>query len=208
MDHGRHRAPLPGTPSSAGPIWNFRGVPTAAPTRWADVAELAGRSPPVRATNSIDDLIAPGTRRLLHNLLWPDIDELVRLLGRGERIAPARGSPEQSRRRPTGERIPIACETGKSTIFGSSGTPMTNMVRMVLSGACRTRRRDPYHRTGGLLHARSRPGTQPAMASGCDPDTQAGRQCPPGERGVRRVRRHDGRRDRRRPEPDDVLTSN
>lgn len=69
-----------------------------------DAAELAGWPEPtgVQATNDIDALIALGADACCYNPLWPDIDELVRLLESGSTCAPARpGSPAASRRRRT-----------------------------------------------------------------------------------------------------------
>jgi len=50
-----------------------------------DAAELAGRPEPtgIKATNSIDDLIALKPDACCYNPIWPSIDELVRLLEAG-----------------------------------------------------------------------------------------------------------------------------
>lgn len=111
-----------------------------------DAAELCGRSEPtgVLATNDIDELLALGADACCYNPLWPSIDELVRLLESGVNVCSSaawitggnwitggKQSPEDR------ARILKACEQGGSTIFGSGAHPgITNMVGMVLSGAC------------------------------------------------------------------------
>ena len=53
-----------------------------------DAAELAGRPEPtgVTATNDIDALLALGPDACCYNPLWPDVDELVRLLESGVNV--------------------------------------------------------------------------------------------------------------------------
>ena len=66
------------------------------------------------------------------------------------------------------ERILVACETGKSSIFGSGAHPgMTNMVGMVLSGACE--RVDEIRITESVdCSTYESAGTQSAMGFGRD----------------------------------------
>lgn len=105
-----------------------------------DAAELAGRPEPtgVRATNSIDDLIALKPDACCYNPLWPNIDELVALLEAGVNVcSTAAWITGGKQTQEDLDRIRKACETGNSTIFGSGAHPgMTNMVGMVLSGSC------------------------------------------------------------------------
>ena len=139
-----------------------------------DAAELAGRSEltGVRATNDIDALLALGADACCYNPLWPDIDELVRLLESGVNVCTSAawitgGKQTQADR----DRILTACETGKSTIFGSGAHPgMTNMVGMVLSGSCE--RVDEIRITESVdCSTYESAGTQAAMGFGCDPQT-------------------------------------
>src|SRR6478735_9846255 len=139
-----------------------------------DAAELSGHSAPtgVTATNDIDALLALGADACCYNPLWPDVDELVRLLESGVNVCSSAAWITGGKQTPQDrERILIACETGKSTIFGSGAHPgMTNMVGMVLSGACE--RVDEIRITESVdCSTYESAATQTAMGFGCDPDT-------------------------------------
>jgi 2,4-diaminopentanoate dehydrogenase len=65
-----------------------------------DAAELAGwpESTGVTATNDIEALIALQPDACCYNPLWPDVDELARLLESGVNVCPAPpGSPVASK---------------------------------------------------------------------------------------------------------------
>lgn len=139
-----------------------------------DAAELAGWAEPtgVVATNDIDALLALGADACCYNPLWPDVDELVRLLESGVNVCSSAawitGGKQTADDR---ERILTACETGKSTIFGSGAHPgMTNMVGMVLSGSCE--RVDEIRITESVdCSTYESAETQSAMGFGRDPET-------------------------------------
>ena len=105
-----------------------------------DAAELAGLTEPtgVTATDDVDALIALKPDACCYNPLWPSVDELVRLLEAGVNVCSSAAWITGGKQTPEDrERIEKACATGNSTIFGSGAHPgMTNMVGMVLSGAC------------------------------------------------------------------------
>src|SRR6476659_9279065 len=105
-----------------------------------DAAELCGWPEPtgVLATDDVDALLALRPDACCYNPLWPSVDELVRLLEAGVNVCSSAawitGGKQTDEDR---ARIEKACEQGRSTIFGSGAHPgVTNMVGMVLSGAC------------------------------------------------------------------------
>jgi hypothetical protein len=139
-----------------------------------DAAELAGWPEPtgVRATDDVDALLALGADACCYNPLWPDIDELVRLLESGVNVCSSAAWITGGKQTPENrERIGTACEAGKSTIFGSGAHPgMTNLVGMVLSGSCE--RVDEIRITESVdCSTYESADTQSAMGFGQDPDT-------------------------------------
>ncbi|GJF11772.1 hypothetical protein NGTWS0302_00330 [Mycolicibacterium cyprinidarum] len=139
-----------------------------------DAAELSGWLEPtgVKATNDIDELIALRPDACCYNPLWPNIDELVRLLESGINVCSTAAwitGGKQSQQ--DLDRIRNACERGDSTIFGSGAHPgMSNLVGMVLSGACE--RVDEIRITESVdCSTYESAGTQTAMGFSQDPDT-------------------------------------
>ena len=173
-----------------------------------DAAELAGWPEPtgVTATNDIEALIALKPDACCYNPLWPNIDELTRLLEAGVNVCSSAAWITGGKQTPEDlDRIRKACEKGDSTIFGSGAHPgMTNMVGMVLSGSCE--RVDEIRITESVdCSTYESAGTQTAMGFSQDPDTPGPRRKRAArKRGLRRVRGDDGRRDRREARPDDL----
>ena len=121
--------------------WSWSASTHTAPTRSASTPRscAAGRSRPGSlATNDVDALLALEPDACCYNPLWPNIDELVRLLEAGVNVCTSAAwitGGKQSTGGPGPH--PKACEKGNSTIFGSGAHPgMTNLVGMVLSGSC------------------------------------------------------------------------
>ena len=105
-----------------------------------DAADLCGWPEPtgITATADVDALIDLRPDACCYNPLWPDVDDLVRLLHAGVNVATSAawitGGKQSYADR---ARVEAACHAGRSTIFGSGAHPgLTNMVGMVLSGAC------------------------------------------------------------------------
>ena len=124
------------------------------------------------ATNDIDALIALKPDACCYNPLWPNIDELVRLLEAGVNVCSSAAWITGGKQTPEDlDRIRKACEKGDSTIFGSGAHPgMTNMVGMVLSGSCE--RVDEIRITESVdCSTYESAGTQTAMGFSQDPDT-------------------------------------
>ncbi|MGV0794614.1 NAD(P)H-dependent amine dehydrogenase family protein [Mycolicibacterium sp. XJ1819] len=139
-----------------------------------DAAELAGWPEPtgVAATADIDELIAREPDACCYNPLWPNIDELVRLLSAGVNVCSSAAWITGGKQSPEDlDRIRKACEKGNSTIFGSGAHPgVTNMVGMVLSGCCE--RVDEIRITESVdCSTYESAGTQTAMGFSQDPDT-------------------------------------
>jgi 2,4-diaminopentanoate dehydrogenase len=105
-----------------------------------DAADLAGWPEPtgILATSDVDALIALKPDGCCYNPLWPDMGELCALLEAGINVASSAAWITGGKQAPDDlRRIRNACERGQSTIFGSGAHPgITNMVGMVLSGAC------------------------------------------------------------------------
>lgn len=105
-----------------------------------DAAELCGWPEPtgVLATDDVEALLALEPDACCYNPLWPDVDELVRLLENGVNVCTSAAWITGGKQTPEDRaRIEKACAQGRSTIFGSGAHPgMTNLVGMVLSGSC------------------------------------------------------------------------
>lgn len=139
-----------------------------------DAAELCGWPEPtgVKATNDIDALLKLRPDACCYNPLWPNIDELVRLLEAGVNVCTSAAWITGGKQTPQDrQRITDACRRGGSTIFGSGAHPgMTNLVGMVLSGSCQ--RVDEIRITESVdCSTYESAGTQTAMGFSQDPDT-------------------------------------
>ena len=161
MDHRQHRPPVAARDHRRGRTWNWSGSTRTARTRSAKTPpNCAGWPEPtgVTATNDIDALLALDPDACCYNPLWPNVDELVRLLESGVNVCSSAAWITGGKQTPEDrERIRQACETGNSTIFGSGAHPGHDQhgrhgaLRVMRAG-----RRDPDHRVGGLLDLRVR----------------------------------------------------
>ena len=104
-----------------------------------DAGELAGVAPAgVLATNDVDALIALAPDCVCYNPLFPDVDELCRLLEAGIDVSATaafitgHGLGDAAR-----ARIAAACERGGATIFGTGMNPgFANLLGLVSAGIC------------------------------------------------------------------------
>ncbi len=139
-----------------------------------DAADLCGHEEPtgILATSSLQDLLALRPDACCYNPLWSSTDEVVALLEAGINVCTTAGWITGGKL-PAGDldRIQAACESGGSTMFGSGAHPgVTNMVAMVLSGACS--RVDEVRITESVdCSTYASAGTQTAMGFSLDPDT-------------------------------------
>src|SRR5262245_22518445 len=104
-----------------------------------DVGELCGIAPVgVRATDDVDALLALEPDCVVYNPMWPDVDEMVRILEAGVNIV-STASFINGRSLGDGPRARIveACERGGSSIFGSGINPgLAELLAMVMAGLC------------------------------------------------------------------------
>src|SRR3954447_13864970 len=105
-----------------------------------DVAELCGLDAPtgVTASDDIDALLRLEPDCVSYNPVWPNVDELVRILEAGVNVASTSAfitghwMGEADR-----QRIVDACEAGGSSIFGSGMNPgFANLLALVSAGIC------------------------------------------------------------------------
>ena len=137
-----------------------------------DAADLAGWPAPtgIRATDDIDALLALKPDACCYNPLWPSIDELEALLSAGVNVCSTAAWITGGKQSPADrERIAAACRAGNATMFGSGAHPgLTNVVGMVLSGACE--RVDEIRITESVdCSTYESAGTMAAMGFGRDP---------------------------------------
>lgn len=139
-----------------------------------DAADLCGwpEHTGVTATNDVEALLALGADACCYNPLWPSIDELEALLSAGVNVCSTAAWITGGKQSPEDlARIRAACEKGGSTIFGGGAHPgISNLVGMVLSGACE--RVDEIRITESVdCSTYESAGTQSAMGFGKDPAT-------------------------------------
>ena len=163
-----------------------------------DAAELAGWGEPtgVTATDDVDALLAARPDACCYSPLWPSIDELERLLAAGVNVH--LGSLDHRRQavRDGPREDPKSLRARQFHDLRQRCPPgMTNMVGMVLSGACE--RVDEIRITESVELLDLRVGRHPDRDGfrlrPRDPDLA---EVCAAKRGVRRVRGDDGRRDR------------
>ncbi|MCJ8156041.1 dihydrodipicolinate reductase [Sphingomonas sp. LaA6.9] len=91
-----------------------------------DAGELAGIAPcGVKATSSVDDLVATKADCVLYMRQGTDIDELCRLLASGKNVVTTRGDFHHPRSMDPDVRARIeqACEAGNSSIYSTGSSP-------------------------------------------------------------------------------------
>jgi 2,4-diaminopentanoate dehydrogenase len=110
-----------------------------------DAGELAGIAPcGVRATNSVDDLVATEADCVLYMRQGTDIDEVCRLLASGKNIVTTRGDFHYPRGMDAEVRARVeeACRNGNSSIYSTGSSPGFITEAMVIPLLSLSRRHD------------------------------------------------------------------
>lgn len=104
-----------------------------------DLGELAGAEPSgVAATNDVDALLALAPDCVSYNPIWPDIDEMCRILESGSNICSTAGFiTGRALGADTLARLEAAALAGSSTLFGTGINPgFANLFALVSAGIC------------------------------------------------------------------------
>ncbi len=104
-----------------------------------DVGELVGADPlGVVATDDVDELLALEPDCVIYNPLWPNIDELERILTSEVNVVATAGFITGRALGESGQsRIEAACLAGGSSIFGSGMNPgFANALALLSAGIC------------------------------------------------------------------------
>ena len=170
-----------------------------------DVGELCGIDPVgVTATNDVDALLALQPDCVVYNPMWPDTDELVRILEAGVNVVSTAAFINGRGLGADRDRIVDACERGGSSMFGTGISPgFVELHRHRRRRHLRPDRQD--HDRRGRPTPRSTTPPTPSCPCGFgrpidDPELPG--MAAAGHRGVRRGRGHGRRRPRRRARRD------
>ena len=169
-----------------------------------DVGELCGIDPVgVTATDDVDALLALEPDAVVYNPMWPDVDELVRILEAGVNVVSTAAFINGRGLGAGHDRILKACEQGGSSMFGTGISPgFVELIAIATAGICDridkiTDQRGIRHHPLRLARHRAALRLRPA-----DRRPRAAGDGGPGHRGVRRGRRHGRRRPRGRARRD------
>lgn len=103
-----------------------------------DAGELSGISPVgVIATNDIDALLALRPDCVVYNPMWPDIDELVRILESGANVVSTAAFVNGRALGDDRNRIDDACKRGGASMFGTGISPgLVELVGITVANLC------------------------------------------------------------------------
>ena len=103
-----------------------------------DVGELCGIDPVgVAATDDVDALLALKPDCVVYNPMWPDTDEVVRILEAGVNVVSTAAFINGKRTPADRERVLDACERGGSSVFGTGISPgFVELVGIAVAGIC------------------------------------------------------------------------
>ncbi|MBW2496559.1 MAG: dihydrodipicolinate reductase [Deltaproteobacteria bacterium] len=124
----------------ANPLFDLVGCYVwSADKEGCDAGELAGIAPiGIAATRDVDALLALRPDCVSYNPMWPDVDEIVRILESGIDIAStAAFITGHSLGEDGRNRIEEACQRGRSSIVGTGMNPgFANLLGLVTAGIC------------------------------------------------------------------------
>ena len=103
-----------------------------------DVGELCDLDPVgVSATNDVDALLALKPDCVIYNPMWPNTDEIVRILESGANVVSTASFINGRRNEQDRERIAGACERGSSSMFGTGISPgFLELIGIAAAGIC------------------------------------------------------------------------
>ena len=103
-----------------------------------DAGDLCGIDPiGVTATDDVDALLALRPDCVVYNPMWPDVDELSRILGAGVNVVSTAAFINGSNLGPDRARLVEACERGGSSLFGSGISPgWVELMGIVTASIC------------------------------------------------------------------------
>ena len=103
-----------------------------------DVGELCGIDPVgVAATDDVDALLALRPDCVVYNPMWPNVDEVVRILDAGVNVVSTAAFIDGAALGPGRDRIAEACARGGATMFGTGISPgWVELVGIVSAGIC------------------------------------------------------------------------
>jgi 2,4-diaminopentanoate dehydrogenase len=103
-----------------------------------DVGELCGIDPVgVTATDDVDALLALQPDAVVYNPMWPDVDELVRILEAGVNVVSTAAFINGQGLGAGRDRIAKACEQGGASMFGTGISPgFVELIAIATAGIC------------------------------------------------------------------------
>jgi hypothetical protein len=104
----------------------------------ADVGELCGLGPVgVTATDDVDALLALRPDCVVYNPMWPDTDELVRILEGGVNVVSTAAFVNGHGKPADRERIADACARGGASMFGTGISPgFVELIGIATASIC------------------------------------------------------------------------
>jgi len=103
-----------------------------------DVGELCGIDPVgITATDDVDALLALEPDCVVYNPMWPDVDELVRILEAGVNVVSTAAFITGDQLGTERDRLVKACEQGRSSMFGSGVNPgFAELLAIITANVC------------------------------------------------------------------------